>query len=182
MKKIPYPQAGNITARYELSEEAAAVFDQDMSPAQWVALLQEKKQWHDLVQFLAHALPVMDAIGWGLDCLKLRQNDWTDDENTVLAQVEAWLDSPNETARIRINQLGQRLGLKGAPSWMTQAVFWSGTGSIVEPNLPVVLPPPYLYSHAVTAAISIAAVIPEWDEFESFMENACHLGLAAADA
>lgn len=60
--------------------------------------------------------------------------------------------------RIRAQQLAERVGLDTAAGWLGYAVFWSGTGSIVAPELPVVMPPDNMVGHAINAAILLSLV------------------------
>ncbi|WP_339150100.1 DUF6931 family protein [Pseudoalteromonas galatheae] len=68
------------------------------------------------------------------------------------------MQSPSETLRIRAQQLAERVGLDNAFGWLAYSVFWSGTGSIVAPELPVVLPPENMVGHAINAAILLSMI------------------------
>ena len=83
-----------------------------------------------------------------------------------------WALSPSEDLRRKSELLANRLKLNCGPSWVSQAVFWNGSGSIVAPDLPTVLPDPYLYAKAVAGAINHAAALPVWDQTSPYYENA----------
>jgi len=138
---------------YPLSEEAEPLLTPELSIQDAVTILTEQASERDAIQLLAHALPIMKSIRWGHTVLSTKQ--WTKEEQQILDAVDAWLISPNETLRIRCKQLAERVGLEKSPAWLGYAIFWSGTGSIVDPDLPVVMPPDNMVGHAVNAAILI---------------------------
>ncbi|WDE11974.1 DUF6931 family protein [Thalassomonas haliotis] len=181
LKKIPNKNVASIISRYQLSDEAKALLTPELTPEAAIALLQEQELYNDVVQFIAHALPVVEAIGWASDAMDLRQADWTRQEVLAINAARNWLGQPNETLRIRASQLADRVGLECAPGWVAKAVFWSGTGSIVEPDLPAVMPPPFLYGHAAAAAITIAAAVPQWEHYQKFYQQVIELGIQIAN-
>nr|WP_247670945.1 hypothetical protein [Pseudoalteromonas sp. MMG005] len=146
-----------ILSKYQASKEALAVLDLDWSPEHAVAVLCEKDLERDAIQLIAHGLPVMVAIRWGVRVLK-QKGELTRDHEKLLTCVESWLQSPNETLRIRSQQLAERIGLDVDIGWLGYAVFWSGTGSIVAPELPVVMPPDNMVGHAINAAILLSMI------------------------
>lgn len=184
LKKIPYTNIDVILRRYKLSDEAKVVLLKSLTPEQAITTLIEAKLYNDTVQFIAHGLPVMDAILWATESLALRSEQWSDSEQLAIDSAVNWLKQPNETLRIRANQLAERVGLESAPGWVAKTVYWSGTGSIVAPELPDVMPPTFLYAHGVAATITIAAAVPQWPEegigYEKFYLKVIEQGIAIA--
>lgn len=184
-KKIPNQTIASILVRYELSDDAKPLLLDKMTPIEAIATLNEVKLFNDTVQFISHALPMVDAINWASIVMELRENEWDDTQIHAINSARNWLKQPNETHRVRANQLADRVGLESAPSWVAKAVFWSGTGSIVAPELPAVMPPAFLYGHAVSAAITVAAAVPQWQEgemgYEQFYIKAIQLGIDIAN-
>jgi len=184
LKKIPYSSIDVITRRYKLTDEAKSVLVQSSTPEQAISTLLEAKLYSDTVQFIAHSLPVMDAILWATKSLAFRDEQWDEQEQHAIDGAKNWLKQPNETLRIRANQLAERVGLESAPAWVAKAVYWSGTGSIVAPELPAVFPPTYLYAHSVAATITIAAAVPRWQKddmgYEQFYLKVIAQGMAIA--
>lgn len=157
VSQLKQPNIAQILSCYPVTEEASAVISADLTPADAVEKLQQAELERDAMQLIAHGLPVMQAIRWGLDCLRQKQ-DWQDDDVQIFDCVDRWLASPNETLRIRAQQLAERKGLEHASSWIGYAIFWSGTGSIVPPDLPAVMPPDNMVGHAVNASLLMAMV------------------------
>ncbi|NQZ90333.1 MAG: hypothetical protein HRT54_22435 [Colwellia sp.] len=184
-KKIPNTNIASIIERYELTEDAQAILDPKMSPKQAIASLVDVKLYNDVIQFIAHALPMIDGIYWASESLALRLDEWDNPQRQTINSARQWLQQPNETNRIRANQLAERIGLEIAPAWIAKAVYWSGTGSIVAPELPAVMPPAFLYGHAIAATISIAAAVPAWKKgdigYEKFYLKVIDLGIKLAE-
>ena len=181
LKKIPNKNISSITSRYQLSDEAKQVLSADLSPQNAITLLQQQELFNDVVQFIAHGLPMIEAIGWASEAMNLRLDDWDEAQVMAINAARNWLNQPNETLRVRANQLAERVGLESAPAWVAKAVYWSGTGSIVEPDLPAVMPPAFLYGHATAAAITIAAAVPQWDNYQEFYQQVITLGINIAN-
>lgn len=185
LKKIPNTSIESIVARYQVSDEANALLKASMTPQEAIECLKSAKLYNDTVQFIAHGLPLMEAIFWASEALILRKSDWTPEQAKAINSALSWLKQPNETLRIRANQLADRVGLESAPAWLAKAVYWSGTGSIVAPEMPVVMPPAFLYSHAVSASITVAAAVPKWGDgdmgYKKFYQAVIEKGLAIAN-
>ena len=171
LKKIPNNTIASILTRYQPSAEAKIFLKAKLSPQQAIDNLLQAKLYNDLVQFIAHSLPMIDAIYWATEILSLRVNDWDEPQIKAINSVKTWLLNPNETYRIRANQLADRVGLESAAAWVAKAVYWSGMGSIVSPDLPDVLPPAFLYGQAVAASIIVAAAVPAWQDNENDATN-----------
>jgi hypothetical protein len=184
-KKIPNTNIASIIERYEITEDAHAILDPKMSPKQAIESLVGVKLYNDAIQFIAHALPMIDGIYWASESLALRLDEWDNAQRHTINSARQWLQQPNETNRIRANQLAERIGLEAAPAWIAKAVYWSGTGSIVAPELPAVMPPAFLYGHAIAAVISIAAAVPAWKKgdigYEKFYLKVIEHGVSLAN-
>ncbi|MDN3610113.1 DUF6931 family protein [Vibrio ostreicida] len=179
-KKIPYQSSAQILPRFEVSDEAKQLIGDECPVDKTISKLKEAKLYNEVTQFLAHALPVRESIWWALCCISTRDDVWSDTQKMCLGVVKQWAQSPSEELRRRAELLANRLKLNCGPSWLAQAVFWNGSGSIVAPDLPIVLPDPFLYAKAVSGAINHSASLPEWDKSESYYENAIMAALDIA--
>ncbi|GLT18004.1 hypothetical protein GCM10007938_17820 [Vibrio zhanjiangensis] len=179
-KKIPYQSSTQIVPRFQASDEAQKLLSEELPIDHAIVCLQEAELYNDLVQFLAHALPVRECIWWALCCLSSRNDVWSDAQKMSLDTAKHWALSPSEELRRKSELLANRLELNCGPSWLSQAVFWNGSGSIVAPDLPVVLPDPYLYAKAVAGAINHAAALPFWDKTAIYYEDAIKAALDIA--
>lgn len=180
LKKIPYTQSAELLKRCDLSEEAALVVSDDLEPADVVSALSEHKLYIDLVSFLSHSLPMRESIWWACLALELRESDWDSEQKKLIADAKRWVMEPDEARRRLAEQQVVRQRHKTAPGWLAQAVFWSGTGSIAPADEPQVMPPEFLYSKAVAGAINMAALMPEWQGYQSYYDSVIASGLDIA--
>jgi hypothetical protein len=167
-KKIPYQVSSQVLPRFEASELARKHLDQDFTIAKTIEVMEKNELNNDLVQFMAHALPVREAIWWASLCLMQRKKEWNQAQIQCIEAAREWVQSPSEGLRRKSELLSNRLGLSCGPSWLAQAVFWNGSGSIVNPDLPSVMPDPFLYAKAVAGAINHASVLPVWDNSKQY--------------
>ena len=167
-KKIPYKVCSQVLPRFAASDLARKHLEQDFTIAKSIEVMAENELQNDLTQFIAHALPVREAIWWASLCLMQRKKDWDQTQIQCIEAAREWVQSPNEGLRRRSELLSNRLGLNCGPSWLAQAVFWNGSGSIVSPDLPSVMPDPFLYAKAVAGAINHSSVLPAWDNTKQY--------------
>ncbi len=179
-RKIPYPFGQQILLRFTPSEEAQALVVDEQPTDVSIELLVKHGLHNDLIQFMAHALPVREAIWWAACTLEQRLDIWSPMQIQCIDTAKQWVQSPSESLRRKSELFAQRLDLNCGPSWLAQAVFWNGAGSIVTPDLPVVLPDPYLYAKAIAGSINHAAALPHWDKSGQYYQTATQLGLKIA--
>ncbi len=179
-KKIPFEFASILTQRFEAEETTVGLLDPKHSVSQAIDILSQHQQYYDLIQLLAHGLPVREAIWWASLCLELRNSDWDPLQKTAITAAKSWATEPDETRRRFCEQKANQAGLSSAPGWLCQAVFWSGSGSIIAPDQPAVLPEANLYAKAVAGAINMAAALPEWDNSQIYYQRVITLGLDIA--
>jgi hypothetical protein len=179
MKKIPYADCGMILQRFEQSEEASALLDQSMPPSKAVEALYQAELVLDVINFLAHAFPPREGICWALSVLAGCPPQ-TQDAATARQVARDWVNEPSEQTRRRCGTLADSLGTDGPDGWLCHAVFWNGSGSIVTPDLPVVLPQPFLHAKAVFGTIGLLVPIED-DERAVFADRVYSTGMVVAD-
>lgn len=180
-KKIPFQKSQPILQRFELSDEASASVSGEMAPSLVIEVLKEKSLFIDLVNFISHALPVREGIWWACLALELRMDDWSPEEQKVVAGCKRWVQEPDEAKRRLAETHVEKLGLQCATGWLAQAVFWNGSGSLGEPGQPVVLPPEFLHAKATAGAVNTAAVIPEWDGYNGYCDQVIAMAMDIAN-
>ncbi len=177
--KMPYPTALRITERYQPSDEAQLLLTDQLTPAMFIAALEQQKHYQDIVTFIAHGLPSRECIAWALQCCREIEPDTNDKERAALAAARAWYRKPSENNRRFAEKAANEAELQTSPGWVAQAVFWS-SGSVTPPDTPVVPPPLWLYCHAVAGAINLAAVLPDGQQAEKRYPLFIHAGLEIA--
>ena len=81
-KKIPFAAGIQVLNRFNASDEAKALINDEMSVTNSIQTLSEHELNFDLIQFLAHALPVRECIWWASLCLHKRHDDWNANQGT----------------------------------------------------------------------------------------------------
>ncbi len=179
-KKIPQAESGPIWGRFEATEAATELATMQLSPEQAIEHLQQQSLFIDMSNFIAHALPMRECLWWCILVLELRNSDWSALELDTLKHCKQWVLEPEEAKRRLLEQRVEKLGHDCAIGWLAQAVFWNGSGSIIAPDLPLVMPVDYLYAKAAAGAINTAAVIPSWDGYAGYYEKVAAMGVNIA--
>ena len=180
LTKISARQASEILSRFELSEEAAAFAEKGaLTPLEFIKQLLQQDLYFDAVKFLAHSLPKREAVWWA--CLAVKKTlspGAPAAQQAALNAAEQWAISPSEDKRQLARAWSEKTGQRSAASWAATAAFWSG-GSIAKPGEPEIAPPPFLYAHAVSGAVSMAAFEPDpdraADQFKLFIRQGLDL-------
>lgn len=180
-RKIPYTDSQTLLNQFELSEPAMKKTLSPLPPYQVIGTLRDKKMYVDLVNYIAHGLPVRESIWWACQALAVRNGDWESEELKAIEECRRWVTEPDEHKRRVAEFHAGHLENSSAARWLAQAVFWNGQGSLAPQGEPVTLPPDYLYAKAVAGAINTAAVIPEWSSYDEYYQRVIDAGLDLAN-
>ncbi len=157
--KIPHSNAQDILSCYQPNAPILDLLDDTMSPQQMIEKAIEAELFSDTALFIAHGLPIREAIWWATQCAGTR-NDWSEDEINAISAAKAWVQTPDETNRRHAEEMAKVSTLETGAGWSAQAAFWSG-GSMTSPKDPIVPPPPYIYAQAVAGCVNLCAVLPD---------------------
>lgn len=176
--KIPHKTADDILGLYEPSDEIKELAAQYNEPATLIEVGIDAELFGDVVTFIAHALPVREAIWWAC-CSAGQRDDWSTDEANAIRAAKAWVHTPDETSRRFAEKMAIKAELQTGAGWVAQAAFWSG-GSMIAIGEPIIAPPEYLYAHAVAGAINLSAVMPDGLEAKERYSHYFAIGLNIA--
>ncbi|MEZ9524602.1 DUF6931 family protein [Enterovibrio norvegicus] len=177
--KIPHPFAENILCQYEPQDGIKPLIEPSITPEQLLNRALQEGLNADAVIFLAHGLPVREAVWWACCCASTRQ-DWDEIQLDAIRAAKAWVHTPDETSRRYAETTANAATLQNGAGWVAQAVFWSG-GSMTGPTDPIVPPPEYLYAQAVAGAINLTAILPDGAEAETRYRLFIEMGLDIAN-
>lgn len=175
LKKIPFPNCGEVLSRFELSEEAAEFINPEMPIEEGLLALARGETFIDFIGFVSHALPAREAICWAAAV----GEEMNGIDSSVLKQVRAWVTEPQESRRLACRALAKKIGTETASGWLCMAVDWNGSGSIAAPEDPQVAPPNYLYAKALIGTVGLLAPLDEAkreDFFKLMHEKALAVG------
>ncbi|WP_064609368.1 DUF6931 family protein [Photobacterium sp. J15] len=176
--KVPYQNAQDILKLYAPNAPFCELAQESTTPQALIEAAMAIELFADAITYLAHALPVREAVWWACCCAASR-NDWKEDEWNAIRAAKAWVHTPDETSRRFAEQMAEIAGLESGAGWSAQAAFWSG-GSMTKPEEPVVPPPEYLYAQAVAGCINLTAVLPDGEEAKERYSNFVDIGLNIA--
>lgn len=176
--KIPYDNAQKIFSFYDANNEICQLASDDMSPYELIQLAIDEELYADAITYLAHGMPVREAIWWACCCASQRQ-DWNEQELDAIRAAKAWVHTPDETSRRFAEAMAESATLDTGAGWVAQAAFWSG-GSMTSPKDPIVPPPAYLYAQAVAGSINLTAVLPDGEEAKQRYKSYFDIGLNIA--
>lgn len=178
LRKIPYQHARDIIEFYSPNAQFSQLAADECSPTEVINAAMEQEMFADAVTFLAHAMPVREAVWWAACCAATR-SDWNEHEANAVRAAKAWVHTPDETSRRHAEQMADLAGLESGAGWAAQSAFWSG-GSMTKPDDPIVPPPPYLYAQAVAGSINLSAVLPDGENAKQRYRDFIDIGLNIA--
>lgn len=178
--KLTVKNISDISAHCELSDEVSELIQDEMTISQSLTVLLEHNHYSDAVKVLAHALPKRESIWWSCICAKQALGDQpSPDSLNSITVAEQWAISPTQENRESARQWSLKTDQKTAASWAATAAFWS-EGSMTEPGEAEIPPPPYLYAHAVSGAVTLAAFQPDPELAEEKLQRFVRQGVDLA--
>lgn len=160
--KIPHQNSINITSLYEASDDLMKLAETYKEPGNLIDAAIEQELFNDITIFIAHALPVREAVWWAC-CCAAQRTDWNEAEADAIRVAKAWVHAPDEASRRLAEAAAEKAQLQSGAGWVAQAAFWSN-GSMIAAGEPIIPPPEYLYSQAVAGAVNLTAVMPDGKE------------------
>ena len=172
---------------HECKPDAAAMLllSPQQTPAQFLAVLQERHLGADMVKVLAQGLPDREGVAWAVQCAMKVADKLPAADVLAMQAAQAWVKNPTPERQAAAAAAAERTDHQGPGAWAAQAVAWTKTGapspdaaSSEKPELPRLAP------QAVSAAVLLSSSIlarPEYaDRKLSMMQIAT--GVAAGMA
>jgi hypothetical protein len=173
-------KAADLGQRFTLSEPAARLLTDDLTPERYLDLLAEKHLHADAVRVLAYGLPKREAVWWACLCLReaLGANA-PPKAQRALEAAEQWVTSPSEANRRAAKQAAEAAGI-GTPAGLTAlAASWSGGGPMHSAGSGV-SSPDNLTAEGVAGAVLLAVAGAPPDDVAGRWRWFLALGLAVA--
>lgn len=133
----------------------------------------------DARRVLSHVLPKRHALWWGLLCVWEACPQPAENVREVLAGVAQFIFEPTEARRRTVEDLAELVRPTSSAYCLAMGAFLSG-GSMSRPELPAVLPKPFLTGRLAGVAVYLAAVAREPLKYRQRLEQYIHLGLELA--
>lgn len=173
LSRVAAKTAAEVCGRFDIGEEAKALLRPELSPGQYLEILKEKDRFPAAIQFLAYALPKLEAVWWACGCVRESAGSSSTPASTAALQAaEKWVTNPTDENRRAAMPAAQAAGLATAAGAAALAAYVSG-GSLAPANIPPVPPAETLTAQTVTGAVLVAAVEREtekaFDKFRRFL-------------
>lgn len=171
--KVAWSDAGQVLEL--MSDASLAGDDTSVEPHVFFDNLVAGGNLSAAANFVGHALPRYEGIAWAVQTL-LSQGA-IERSSPLVTAILRWVDNPDDDRRRAVWDLAEKAPDGTPAKLLGMAVFMSG-GSISEPDLHPVLPPPGVSAKLATAAVSVAAYARP--DPSSLLKNAVEIGRQAA--
>jgi len=154
--RVAATTAAEVCARFNIKKEALALLRDGMGPGEFVHALVGGKQYLSGIDFMAHALPVREAVWWGCLCLQHACGETLSptDKAACRAAVQ-WVMQPSEENCTAAFAPAHAAGPTSPAAGLAIAVYQTG-GNVAPPDAPPMAPPPFAPAKAVAGAIKMA--------------------------
>ncbi|MEM7047431.1 MAG: Twin-arginine translocation pathway signal [Pseudomonadota bacterium] len=164
MKSLQSEHAAEICKGYDAPQtvlDALAALGEDASPRALIDALTGENLHGDAATFLAHGMPPREGVWWACQVADYVKDTYKPlDLSDLIDAAKTWVRTPTDETRRTAMAKAEAADFENPASWAAAAAFWS-EGSLAEPDMPEVPPPPGLYRTAIAAAITMAAVTPD---------------------
>jgi hypothetical protein len=173
--------AAEICSRFVLKKEARPLLSDNIGPREFVEALLANKQYVTGIDFMAHALPIREALWWG--CLSVQHacgGNLSPSETEACRAAAQWVLQPTKENRAAALVPAQAAEPASPTGRLAKAVAQID-GTFAPTNSPPVPPVPFAPAKEVAVAVKLAAA--RVDPFKSvdaqrlFLE----LGVGVAD-
>jgi len=171
---------GEICEAAGLEAEVVALVTPERAPPAFVGALREGEKVIEAVGFLAHALPVREAIWWAWTCAR----DSAGDEpaakiQTALDATGRWIHEPSDENRRAAYEAAQAADIMTPAGSAGAAAFFSG-GSMGPPDQPPMPPGEHMAAKAIFGCVVLAAG-SEPEQMEPRLHGFLDRGLEVAE-
>lgn len=131
------------------------------SPQAFLESLLAAELYGDAINVLPHLLSKQGAVWWGCLCAwQAARPEPTPIEAKALQAALRWVMMPSEENRRSAEGPGRAATLQTPAGCLALAAFWSG-GSMIAPEVGMVVPPSHATTRLVAGAVMTAAILHE---------------------
>lgn len=180
LAKVTAKTAAEVCQRFTLSDTARPLLRDGMAPRQLLDQLQEKQQYVDAVNFLAHALPKREAVWWACLCVRAANAKPAPQAAAALQAAEKWVADPSEEHRRAALPAAEAADV-GTPAGCAAMAAYLNSGSLAPPDLPAVPPGETLTAQMVFGAVLLSVVSTEPQKAPEKFRQALARGIEVAN-
>jgi hypothetical protein len=178
--KIEAGTAAEICARFLSSNEARALLRDGMGPGPFLEALMAHKQYIAGIDFLAHALPLREAVWWGCLCFQhaCANSMSAPDKGAATAAVQ-WVLQPSDSTRGAAKVQAEAAGPASVAGALAMAAYQTGPG-FASPGRPPIPAPPFGTAKSVANAVKLACTKSEPARMIETQKSFVELGIGVA--
>lgn len=164
-KKTAQPKAAEVCKRVPLDRPIRKLLRDDMTPFEFIELLEKEGHFNDAVRIVAFMLPVRESVWWACQCARQAPlADSPPEVESALQAAEKWVAEMTEETRAAAGKASAEAELGTAGGLAGRAAFSSG-GNIAPADAPRPIPaPPDLAAQYVSGSIVVSALLPNPSE------------------
>ena len=145
----------------------------EVGVAEQFATLRTSGQVSAALDYLAHALPRLEAVAWAIEMVEAAPATPSPSARHALACARRWWGERSDAHRRAAGDAAEAIGRLVPERFLGQAIYYSG-GSIAAPDQPPLWPPENIAARYVSGAIDAAA--RQSDDPRAFLTRALDLG------
>jgi hypothetical protein len=176
---LHYPKAKDLFDEVPAAGEDILTRPTNEPSLEFLGVLARSPTPEEAITFGAYLLPRRKAVWWGHECVRSLIHLLTDQDLRMLQLAEGWVREPEEQQRIAAMNEAMAARQKSPGVWIALAAAWSG-GSMVEPSLPKIPPPPYLTPRAVNGGILSALARVDVTHRATTLSHFVEMGMSLA--
>ena len=130
LPKIAATTAAEICIECEPDPVALKLLTPEQTPAQYLALLQERNLGSDMVKVLAEGLPDREGVAWAVRCALKVVDRLPVAEVRALRAAEAWVKHPTAEGQAVAGAAARKTDFQGPGAWAAQAAATAQTDGL----------------------------------------------------
>lgn len=176
---VPFAVTDDLFEAFPTASEDMQSRPSGEAPLEFMQMLVHGPIPEEAITFGAYLLPRRKAVWWGHECLRTLTQLLTEQDLRMLQLAERWVREPEEEQRVHALTQATACRSKTPGVWIALAAGWTG-GSMVDPPLPKLSPPPYLSPRAVNAGILSGLARVSYTHRASTLTHFVEMGIGIA--
>jgi hypothetical protein len=160
LPKIKAPTAAELAPKINPQPAAQSLLKPEMTPAEYLGVLEENKLSNDAVNLLANGMPERESTWWACQSSRKVADKLNPEDTAALAAAEAWVKHPTYDTGAAAAAAAAKTDFSGPGGWAAQAAAWSqeaAQAAKAAEGAKAAAAAPNLTASAVAGAVLLAA-------------------------
>jgi hypothetical protein len=181
LPKVSARTAAELCRECKPDAAAMQLLTPQQTPAQFLAVLQERHLAADMVKVLAQGLPDREGVAWAVQCVLKVADKLPPADALAMRAAQAWVKNPTPELKAAAAAAAQRTDYQGPGAWAAQAAASAQTGAPApQPVTPGEMAPPRLTPHAVGGAVLLSSSLLACPGYAARLLPAMQVAVGAA--